>query len=104
MSPESWQRTSQGGKALLPADVRNPVCREAFQQDLERIQVGTYGIHVDEHHAVCMRTIQDLAQKLLRASKTGAEKTLAYLPDLDLHGLCQGPPQGEENGVSETQA
>ena len=46
-----------------PLLMRNPVRREAFQQDLERIQVGTAGIHVDEHHAVCMRAIQDLAQK-----------------------------------------
>ena len=79
--------------------MRNPVRREAFQRDLERIQVGTAGIHVDEHHAVCMRTIQDLAQKLLRVSKTVAEKTLGYFLDLDPYGLCQGPPQGEENDV-----
>ena len=43
--------------------MRNLVCGEAFQQDLERIQVGTAGIHVDEHQAVCMRAIQELTQK-----------------------------------------
>ena len=50
-------------ETMCPLLMRNLVCREAFQQDLERIQVGTAGIHVDEHHAVCMRAIQDLAQK-----------------------------------------
>ena len=30
--------------------MRNPVCREAFQHDLERIPMGTADIHVDEHH------------------------------------------------------
>ena len=43
--------------------MRNPVCRKAFQQDLEGIHVGTAGIHVDKHHAVCMRAIQDLPRK-----------------------------------------
>ena len=79
--------------------MRNPVCREAFQQDLEKIQVGTAGIHVDEHHAVCMRAIQDLAQKRFERQQHGPRKHCAYFADLDPYGLCQGPPQGEEKGV-----
>ena len=31
--------------------MRNLMCREAFQYDLERVQLGTADIHVDEHHA-----------------------------------------------------
>ena len=63
MSPESLHPASQGGKALPPLLIRHPVRREAFQQGLEKFQLGTAGIHVDEHHAVCMRTIQNLAQQ-----------------------------------------
>ena len=37
--------------------MRNPMCREAFQHDLERAQLGTADIHVDEHHAVCVLAI-----------------------------------------------
>ena len=99
MSSENWQRTPQGGKATAACRCETRCAEKPFSEDLERIQVGTAGIHVDEHHAVCMRTIQDLAQKLLRVSKTVAEKTLGYFLDLDPYGLCQGPPQGEENDV-----
>ena len=45
--------------------MRNQVRREAFQQDLESIQVGTAGIRVDEHHAVRMRTIQEVRRSVL---------------------------------------
>ena len=54
--------------------LRNPVCGEASQKDLERIQVGTACIHVDEHHAVCMRAIQDLAQTHFERQKQGPRK------------------------------
>ena len=36
-------------------------------------------------------------------SEARSKKTLAHLADLDPDGLCQGPPQDEENGVRETQ-
>ena len=54
--------------------MRNPVCREAFQHDLERIQMGAADIHVDDNHAVCMRAIQCLARKHLVCQKQGPRK------------------------------
>ena len=61
--------------------MRNLVRREAFQQDLERIQVGTAGIHVDEHHAVCMRTIQDLPQKHFGRQKNRSRENTGLLSE-----------------------
>ena len=64
--------------------MRNPVCREAFQQDLERIQVRTAGIHVDN------------IWETFWVSKARIKKTLAHLSDLDPFGLsatggaCEG--------------
>ena len=74
MSSERWPTASTGGKVLPPLLTRNPVRREAFQQDLERTQVGTADIRVDEHHAACMRTIQDLVQKHFGHQKLGPRK------------------------------
>ena len=54
--------------------MRNPMCREAFQHDLERAQLGTADIHVDEHHAVCIRAIQRLARKHCGCQKQGPRK------------------------------
>ena len=50
------------------------MCREAFQRDLEGIQGGTPCEHVDEHHAVCIRAIQDLAWRHFESQKQGPRK------------------------------
>ena len=71
MSPESWQPASQRRQSTVPW---NPVCREAFQKKLQRIQVGTACIHVDEHHVVCMRAMQDLAQRHFERQTQGPRK------------------------------
>ena len=48
--------------------LRNQVCREAFEKDLElRCK------HV-EHHAVCIRAIQDLARGHFKSQKQGPRK------------------------------
>ena len=54
--------------------LRNQECREAFQKDLEGIQGGTPCKHVDEHHAVCIRAIQDLARRHFESQKQGPRK------------------------------
>ena len=54
--------------------LRNQVCREAFQKDLEGMQGGTPCKHVDEHHAVCIRAIQDLARRHFEGQKQGPRK------------------------------
>ena len=96
--PESWQQASQG-EALRPEGAKP----DAFQHDLERAQLGTADIHVDEHHAVCVHAIQCLARKHFGCQKQGPRKHWLTLRTLDPDGSCQGPPQDEENGLRETQ-
>ena len=61
-------------KKFCALRLRNQVCREAFQKDLEGIQGGTPCKHVDEHHAVCIRAIQDLARRHFEGQKQGPRK------------------------------
>ena len=91
--------------------IRNPVCRRAFQLDLETIQVGTAGTHVNEHHAVCMRAIQYLARKYSGCQKQGDCRVLWGNASSFLYGIqarrvsfdgscaCASDPQSAKPGL-----
>ena len=71
--PKAGNRQRKATK-LCALRLRNQVCREAFQKDLEGFQGGTPCKHVDEHHAVCFRAIQDLARRHFESQKQGPRK------------------------------
>ena len=71
--PKNGNRQRKATK-LCALRLRNQVCREVFQKDLEGIQGGTPCKHVDEHHAVCIRAIQDLARRHFESQKQGPRK------------------------------
>ena len=71
--PKAGNRQRKATK-LCALRLRNQVCREAFQKDLEGIQGGTPCKHVDEHHSVCIRAIQDLARRHFENQKQGPTK------------------------------
>ena len=71
--PKNGNRQRKATK-LCALRLRNQVCREAFQKDLEGIQGGTPCKHDDEHHAVCIRVIQNLARRHFESQKQGPRK------------------------------
>ena len=71
--PKNGNRQRKPTK-LCALRLRNQVCREAFQKDLEGIQGGTPCEHVDEHHAVCIRAIKDLARRHFESQEQGPRK------------------------------
>ena len=95
--PKNGNRQRKATK-LCALRLRNQVCREAFQKDLEGIQGGTPCKHVDEHHAVCIRAIQDLARRHFESQKQGPRKHWISLRTWTLM-VCVKVLQADENGV-----